>query len=112
MNVSGRAVKALLTKKPLPPHTIVVVYDDADIEFGTLRWRERGSSGGHNGMQSILDLFPPGIEIPRLRVGIGRPENTDLPLDAFVLQPWTAQEQKELPVIISRAADLLLERIA
>ncbi|HBK34398.1 MAG: Peptidyl-tRNA hydrolase [Candidatus Uhrbacteria bacterium GW2011_GWE2_40_58] len=105
MNVSGRAVKAILSQSSLSSEEILVVYDDADLSFGEVRFRPGGSSGGHNGMQSILDLFPRGTNIARLRIGIGRPEHLDVPLEDWVLQKWTDQETKKLPNIISEAVE-------
>lgn len=103
MNVSGRSVKAFCDKHKCSPSTILVIYDDADIPFGTIKYKEGGSSAGHNGMQSIIDLYPKGTSIARIRVGIGRPQNPDVPLDAFVLQKWTDEESKQLPDMIKQA---------
>ncbi len=102
MNVSGRSVKATMAKYKCTAQDLLVIYDDADIPFGDVRFKEAGSSGGHNGMQSILDLFPKGTPVARVRVGIGRPPNPDVPLDAFVLQKLTEEEKKQLPEIIER----------
>ena len=103
MNVSGRSVKAFMSKHKCNVSDLLVIYDDADIPLGDVRYKEGGSSGGHNGMQSILDLFPKGTHIARVRVGIGRPPNPDMPLDKFVLQKLTAEEHKILPNIITSA---------
>lgn len=103
MNVSGRSVKAFCAKQKCNPADILVVYDDADLPFGEIRFKAAGSSGGHNGMQSIIEQFPNGTPIARIRVGIGRPMNPDIPLDAFVLQKWTEEEHKKLPEIIQHA---------
>ncbi len=110
MNVSGRAVKAFLSKNKCNVSDILVIYDDADISFGELRLKKTGSSGGHNGMQSIIEQFPNGTAITRLRVGIGRPTNSDIPLDAFVLQKWSGEEEKKLPEIITKAIAIVMEQ--
>ncbi len=103
MNVSGRAVKAFCAKHKCSPSDILVIYDDADLPFGDIRFKAAGSSGGHNGMQSIIEQFPNGTPIARIRVGIGRPVNPDVPLDAFVLQKWTEEENKKLSGVIKQA---------
>jgi PTH1 family peptidyl-tRNA hydrolase len=82
---------------------LLVVYDDADLPFGDIRFKTSGTSAGHRGMESILNQFPKGTAIARLRIGIGRPENKDVPLDAFVLQSWSEKELSVLPGIIELA---------
>lgn len=109
MNVSGRSVKAYMSKNKCQASDLVVLYDDADIPFGDVRFKQAGSSGGHNGMQSILDIFPKGTSIARVRVGIGRPPNPDMPLDKFVLQKLSAEEKKKLPEIIEKAIEKVRE---
>ena len=112
MNVSGRSVKTVCTKHKCKASDILVIYDDADIPFGDVRYKTGGSSGGHNGMQSILDQFPKGTTIARIRIGIGRPVNPDVPLDAFVLQKWTTEEEKMLPKILKLTIEKIHEKIA
>ncbi len=101
MNLSGEAVQALLHWHKASMLDVLVVHDDLDIVFGSLKMREKGRSGGHNGIESIImnlgsDLFY------RLKVGIGRPPEH---LDAakFVLMPFSADEEKLLPDIIGNA---------
>lgn len=74
MNNSGLAVGLLVRKYHLTPADILVVYDDIDMELGKLRWRSSGSSGGHHGMQSIINVLGTN-EIARLKIGIGRSAN-------------------------------------
>lgn len=112
MNVSGKSVQALLHQSPLRPEDLLVVYDDADLPFGTLRYKESGSSAGHNGMQSILDLFPNGTAIARLRVGIGRPASLDVPLDEWVLTRWSLEEEHQLPAILDEAVREILTHLS
>lgn len=105
MNASGNAVQKAMKKIGAKPSDLIVVYDDADLAFGDIRWRESGSSGGHNGIGSILLTVPKGASVPRVRVGIGRPPHTDTELESWVLGTWTKKEQDALPEIIRRAAD-------
>lgn len=62
------------------------MYDDLDLEFGAVRLRAKGGTGGHNGMRSITQRLGGNNSFPRLRIGIGRPANTALPIATYVLQ--------------------------
>jgi PTH1 family peptidyl-tRNA hydrolase len=70
MNLSGRAVQGLLAKNGIKPTDLLVVYDDFDLPLGTLRLRQRGSAGTHNGMRSIVTSIGT-QDFARMRVGIG-----------------------------------------
>jgi len=93
MNLSGESVGALAAYYRIPLVRMLVIYDELDIPFGTIRLREKGSAGGHNGMRSILQHM--GGEFPRLRLGIGRPPGRMDPA-AFVLQDFG---RDELPLV-------------
>jgi PTH1 family peptidyl-tRNA hydrolase len=99
MNLSGRPVQSVATFYKVPPQRILVIVDDLDLPFGTLRMRADGSSGGHNGLKSLIEVFGQGF--PRLRIGIGRGHDPDA-IDR-VLGDFTESERKELPAIIDRA---------
>lgn len=104
MNLSGTAVAAALRQTNMTAADVIVAYDDADLPFGEIRVREEGGSAGHNGMKSIFECL--GTEaIRRVRVGIGRSENPDVPLDAWVLSKWSKEEEERLPDIVAKAAD-------
>ena len=111
MNVSGRSVKAFVSKHKCNASDILVIYDDADLPFGEIRFKAAGSSGGHNGMQSILEQFPNGSPLARIRVGIGRSVHPDVPLDVFVLQKWTEEELKKIPGVIESAIEKIREQL-
>lgn len=106
MNLSGKCIKSVIDATSVNFHDILVVLDDTELPLGTIRIRARGSSGGHNGLQSIIDEC--GTEdIPRLRIGIGRPpENVELA--EYVLQPFGIEEKDLLEMIIDRAVDGIL----
>lgn len=70
MNLSGRAIQQLLAYYKWSPQDLLVVYDDAALPLGTLRFREKGSAGGHNGIKSMIELLGT-QEFARLKVGIG-----------------------------------------
>lgn len=76
MNLSGQSVRSLANFYKLTPEDIVVVYDDMAIEEGSIRLRLNGSSGGHKGMQNIIDLFGTD-QFKRIRIGIGEPPHGD-----------------------------------
>ena len=73
MNESGISVKALMSNLRIPPENLIVIYDDMDIERGSLRIRLNGSAGSHNGMKSIIYQIETD-QFKRIRIGIGRPE--------------------------------------
>ena len=104
MNNSGQAVAALVNWYKLDPAShLLIVYDDLDLPFGTLRLRANGSAGGQGGMKSIIQLL--GTQnFPRLRVGVGRPPAGWDPKD-FLLSNWNREEMERLPELYDRVAD-------
>lgn len=101
MNDSGLAIRQALQWYKVPVDQSLVVYDDLDLPFGTLRIRPGGGSGGHNGLKSTIAQL--GTEqIPRLRVGIGR---SDKAVIAHVLSPFSPEERASLDGTIDRAVD-------
>lgn len=103
MNVSGTPVAALARFYSVDPERVVVVHDELDIPFDSIRLKVGGGHGGHNGVRDIARaLATP--EFPRVRAGIGRPPGRQDPAD-WVLAPFGGSEQKTLPIFISDAAD-------
>lgn len=103
MNESGGPAAAVLTFYKVPPERLVVVHDELDLPFGTIRLKRGGGHGGHNGLRS-LDRSLGTKEYLRVRVGIGRPPGRQDPAE-YVLRDFGTQERKELPLEIERAAD-------
>lgn len=103
MNLSGSAVISLFEKYKKEIEDILVVSDDLDIEFGRLKVRPAGSSAGHRGLQSIIDVLG-SDEFARLRVGIGRP-NEKAETTKYVLSRFNKAEKIELKEIINRSAE-------
>ena len=85
MNLSGDSIGPLTKFYKLDPTQVLVIYDELDLPFGTVRIREKGSAGGHNGMKSIINHL--GKEFPRVRLRIGRP-NGKMPVKSFVIQDF------------------------
>ena len=103
MNLSGKPVAALTAFYKVPPDRLVVIHDELDIPFGTLRLKLGGGAGGHNGLRSITQaLGTP--DYYRVRFGIGRPPGRMDPA-VYVLRDFSAAERKDLPFFIDRAAD-------
>lgn len=106
MNLSGPPAARLLRLLDVTPEQIVVVYDDLDLPFGTVRTRQRGRHGGHHGMESILTTLGT-QEVRRVKIGVGRPATRDEVVD-WVLTRFSDEEQAALPGVIERAADAAL----
>lgn len=106
MNLSGNALAALVRFYKIPQENILVIYDDVDLPFETLRLRPDGGSAGHKGMRSIIERLG-SQEFPRLRIGVGRPKGRMATPD-HVLQDFSRQEQDALPFVLGRAADAAL----
>jgi len=94
MNDSGQAVRAISHWYKTPPDRILIIYDDLDLPLGKTRLRPDGKSGGHNGLNSIIREMGTS-DIPRLRIGIGRPVQGD-PVD-YVLGDFSRDQE---PVIL------------
>lgn len=99
MNASGPPTLGVSTFYKVPPPRILVIVDDLDLPFGRLRLRNEGSSGGHNGLKSLIDVFGQGF--PRLRVGIGRDRENGEAI-AHVLGRFSADEDAALPALVDR----------
>ena len=105
MNLSGSAVREAVNWYKAPLDDLLVVVDDIDLPFGSIRLRARGGSGGHNGLKSIISEL--GFNtFSRLRIGIGRGPGH---ARHQVLSRFTSDEERVLPAILEAAADCVLE---
>ena len=103
MNVSGGPVAALLRFFKVPPARLIVLHDELDIPFDSVRLKFGGGHGGHNGIRDVATaLGTP--DFPRVRVGIGRPPGRQDPAD-WVLDPFSSAERTQLPLVLGDAAD-------
>lgn len=108
MNLSGNAVEKLLRAYAESSRDMIVIYDDIDLPVGKLRVRERGSSGTHNGMRSIVGSIK-SEDFPRLRFGVkGETYAEARDLADYVLEPFASTERETVDAAIKRATDALL----
>lgn len=106
MNLSGEAVQELCHKYKIEKGHLVVVYDDVDIPIGSLRIRQNGSAGTHNGMKNIVQMLSTS-DFPRVRVGIGK--ETPMELVDYVLSQVTDADYKTLNAALDAAASALYD---
>ena len=104
VNKSGRIVAPLITTYGSFENNLLVVCDDIDLPLGILRIRKKGSSGGHNGLKSIIDALGTS-EFDRLRIGIGR--RTGVDAADYVLDNFTKQEQKIIQPAINNVCEAI-----
>ncbi len=109
MNRSGEAVQALAVRFKIDPSNIWVAYDEAALSLGTIRVRLGGSSGGHNGVKSIIDSLGTDA-FGRFRLGINLPHE-GLALDSYVLSRFAAEETEVAELAINQTATHILEAL-
>ncbi|MGE3278443.1 MAG: aminoacyl-tRNA hydrolase [Candidatus Altimarinota bacterium] len=104
MNLSGKPIREFTNFYKLQASDdLLIIYDDKDMVFGKIRERNEGSSGGHNGIKSIIAEL--GTEhFHRLKFGVGH-EDQKIPTDAFVLQNFSEEEEQQLPALIDEAVE-------
>lgn len=115
MNLSGRAVGALVKKYKVSRKDLLIVCDDLDLDFGRIKIKSGGSSGGHRGLESVIGSLG-GIDFGRLRIGIGRPANETVAgrpphknedVTDYVLAPFDKEEKKSTGKIIDTACECI-----
>lgn len=106
MNISGKAVAKILSFYNITSlDNLIVVHDDLDLPFATLRLKHGGGHGGHKGLQSIIDCVGDTSFI-RVRLGIGKPPLKSM-TDTYVLSPFSHEELQMLPVVIQKATEAI-----
>lgn len=103
MNKSGHAVSSFLRYYRIPLDNLLVIYDDADLEVGRLRFRSRGGAGGHRGMESIIACLGK-EDFPRLRLGI-KGKGRDSRLAEYVLKKFNKEEKALIDEVVIEAAE-------
>ena len=106
MNLSGQSVQGLVHFYKIPLTNVMILSDDLDIPFGTIRIRASGGPGGQRGLSSILEKLGT-KDVPRLRLGIGRPPGRMDPA-AYVLQNFSRDEVDTLSEVLDHAAEAVL----
>jgi PTH1 family peptidyl-tRNA hydrolase len=106
MNLSGRSVKLLMQRFQATPSDVLIIHDDLDLPLGKLRLYSSGGSGGHKGVESIITEVG-SRDFPRLRVGIGRPEEGGDATD-YVLSDFSPGEKAVIEDTIARVTEVVL----
>jgi PTH1 family peptidyl-tRNA hydrolase len=106
MNLSGASVQGLAHFYKIPLTNLMVLSDDLDLPFGTIRIRASGGAGGQRGLLSIIERLG-SKDFPRLRLGVGRPPGRMEPAD-YILQDFSRQDLAALSEILDRGADAVL----
>lgn len=109
MNDSGTAVQKIKQFYKLDNNDIWIVSDDIDLDYGTVRTRVGGSSGGQNGLKNIIDHI--GEDFVRIRVGIKNEILPKQPAEKFVLERFRKDEELKLPEIINHTSELIINNI-
>lgn len=106
MNLSGQSVQGLIHFYKIPLTNVMILSDDLDLPFGTIRIRASGGPGGQRGLSSILERLGT-KDVPRLRLGIGRPPGRMDPAN-YVLQNFSRDDMQAISEILDHAADAVL----
>ena len=106
MNLSGGPIKALAQYFHLSAADIIVIHDELELDFGTIKLRKGGGDHGHNGLRSTTKSLGT-KDYQRLSIGIGRPPGRMDPA-SFVLKPWAKQEKAEIPILCADAVEEIL----
>ncbi len=106
MNLSGEAILGLMRSKDISPKEMLIAYDDLDIPLGKIRICVGGSSGGHNGIESVISKCE-SADFARIRIGIGRENMTESDRIDFVLSGFTPDEKKIFDISLLMAVSAL-----
>jgi PTH1 family peptidyl-tRNA hydrolase len=107
MNLSGEAVQATTNFYKISPEHIAVIHDELDIDFGQIRLRVGGTDAGHNGIKSVTKHLGEGYG--RIRIGVGPKKPASIDSTDFILQKFSATEQKQLPNLTREVTAILSE---
>jgi len=106
MNRSGKALKYWMDKEKIPLENVLVITDDINLPFGTLRLKAKGSDGGHNGLRDIQQILGHN-NYHRLRFGVGSDFSKGRQVD-YVLSAWNEEQQKALDERLNRLTEMIL----
>lgn len=110
MNLSGESIREFRDWYKVDNEKIIIIYDDVSLPVGKMRIRPKGSAGGHNGIKNIIYQLSTDI-FPRIKLGVGSPDNPDYDLADYVLGKFTKTEIKELVPIAVKTAEAVGEII-
>jgi PTH1 family peptidyl-tRNA hydrolase len=105
MNLSGKAVRYWMTKEKIPVENVLIITDDLNLEFGTIRVKTKGSDGGHNGLKSVQALLNT-TKYPRFRFGISADFSKGRQIN-YVLGEWTPEENEKLPERLEKGVEVI-----
>lgn len=109
MNNSGESIRDIVNFYKIDPANLIVIVDDIDIDFASLRIKKKGSAGTHNGLKSIIYQLVDD-EFPRVKIGVGK-KRQGQDLADFVLSKFSKDEKSEIEDAIDRASDSVIEII-
>lgn len=110
MNLSGNAVQKLKKWYKVQDKDILVIFDDIDIPFKTIRYKVNSSGGSHNGMKNIIEMLGT-KDIPRIRIGIGGLKHENDDLRDFVLSRFSKEQLEKLDIVFEKVEERMLEFI-
>lgn len=103
MNLSGQSLISVMNFYKIPKEDILVIYDDIAMPVGKMRFRSKGSDGGHNGIKSIINVLGGNNSFDRLKIGIG--PQPPLPSEVYVMQNFTQEQLSEIKDVLKTAKD-------
>jgi len=110
MNLSGVAVRRICDFYRVEVADLIVIHDDMDLPFGTIRLKEGGGHGGHKGLISVIEQLG-NPDFLRVRIGIGKPVIREM-VDSYVLSPFSEEEMQTVPDIAATACDVVTEIVS
>lgn len=105
MNLSGKAVRYWMTKEKIPLENILIITDDLNLPYGTIRIKTKGSDGGHNGLKSIQEQLNT-TKYPRFRFGISADFSKGRQVN-YVLGKWNEEEMQKMPERIEKSIEII-----
>lgn len=106
MNKSGESIQALMNFYKIPLENLLVVYDEIDLPYATMKFNKNRGHNGHNGIRNISELLGSN-DFARLRLGVGRPPHPEMKVADYVLQKFAPEEQKQMPEFLNKAGDAI-----
>jgi peptidyl-tRNA hydrolase, PTH1 family len=110
MNLSGISLRKIFDYFRIALEDVIVVHDDLDLPFGTIRLKAGGGPGGHKGLISIIEHLG-AADFNRFRLGIGKPVRKEM-VESYVLSAFSPDEMNRLPEVLTKAAEMLAEMVS